>query len=155
MNRNNLSTGLRLIVSLTLFIAVGCGKPYKTAAVSGRVTLDNKPLAKASITFIPMATKENMAPGPTAHALNDDDGRYTLGIDKDTNGAVVHRCRIYITTLYLGAVMPIDNDKDGGPPVLVKRPKDKVPERYNARTELIFDVPAGGTDQANFELKSR
>jgi hypothetical protein len=147
---------LCFIIPLVLAFVSGCGgKPYKVAAVSGRVTLDGKPLAKASITFVPMATKENMGPGPTAHALTDADGRYTLGIDKHTGGAVVHKCRIIITTLFLGSDMPVDNNQDGGPPMLVRRPRDKVPEKYNTRTELVFDVPPGGTDQANFELKSR
>jgi hypothetical protein len=33
-------------------------------------------------------------------------------------------------------------------------PKDKVPQRYNTGTELTFDVPPSGTDQANFDLRS-
>jgi hypothetical protein len=48
---------------------------------------------------------------------------------------------------------PVLEDRDSGP--AVKRPKDKVPEKYNQKTELVYDVPLGGTDEANFDLKSR
>jgi hypothetical protein len=129
----------------------GCGKPYKVAHVSGRVTLDGQPLAKASITFVPQSTRENIAPGPTAAAFTDADGRFTLGISKDTPGSVVHKCRVYITTLVGDSPPP---DQDGGPPTAKKRPKDKVPAKYNTETTLTFEVPPGGTDQANFDLKS-
>ena len=141
----------RLFILLLLAVVCGCNsKPYSVAQVSGRVTLDGKPLPKASITFVPLATKENMGPGPTATAITDADGRYTLTVDKDTVGAVVGRCRIFVTTRFTD---PLPPDQDGGPPVLL--PRDKVPDRYNVRTDLTFDVPSGGTDRADFELKSR
>ena len=97
---------------LLLIVLAGCGaKPYEVARVSGRVTLDGKPLSKASITFVPMATKDNIAPGPTAAAFTDEDGRYTLGIDKDTPGSVVNKCRIFITSLIGdGTVAEQDHD---------------------------------------------
>jgi hypothetical protein len=140
----------RSFTLLLLAALCGCSKPYSVAQVSGRVTLDGKPLPKASITFVPMATKENMAPGPTATAITDADGRYMLTVDKDTPGAVVGRCRIFVTTRFTD---PLPPDQDGGPPV--RLPRDKVPDRYNVRTDLTFDVPPGGTDQADFDLKSR
>jgi hypothetical protein len=120
------------------------------ASVSGRVTLDGKPLPKASITFAPMFSKDNINPGPTAAGMTDAEGRYTLYIDQNNPGAVVGKCRIYITTLLTD---PAFDDRDSGP--AVKRPKDKVPEKYNQKTEIVYDVPTGGTDDANFDLKSR
>ena len=66
------------------------------------------------------------------------------------SGAVVGKCRVYITTLISEST---DADRDVSGPG--KRPRDKVPEKYNQKTELVFDVPTGGTDQANFDLKSR
>jgi hypothetical protein len=143
--RPHVLAGLAAVVLLG-----GCGKPYRVAPVSGQVTLDGRPLPRASITFVPMASKENMNPGPTAAGMTDDDGCYTLIVDKDTPGSVVGMCRIYITTLLSDSAL---DDREGGPPV--KRPKDRVPEKYNQKTELTFDVPAGGTDQANFDLYSR
>jgi|SRR6516164_5488110 hypothetical protein len=142
---------LRLIFGFVVVALLGCNtKPYTVGPVSGRVTLDGNPLPKASVTFVPMATKENLAPGPTATAITNADGRYSLTIDRNTPGGVVGKCRIYITTLLTD---PAIDERDGGPPI--KRPKDKVPDRYNQKTELVFEVPPGGTDQANFELKSQ
>ena len=139
---------------IVLFVLAGCAKPYQVAHVSGRVTLDGKPLTKASITFVPQATKDNVAPGPTAASFTDEDGRYTLGIDRDTPGSVVHKCRIFITTL-IGDGSAAFDPNDDRPGDTRRRPRDKVPEKYNTKTELVFDVPPGGTDQANFDLKSR
>src|SRR5262245_13292269 len=105
---------LRVAVLLALAAAVGCGgKPYKVAPVSGRVTLDGKPLDKALVTFVPMGSKENMAPGPTAAGATDADGRYTLGVDPKTPGSVVGKCRIFITTIQPDA--PADDRDAGGP----------------------------------------
>jgi hypothetical protein len=144
----------RVLVALpVLVVLVGCNsRPYGVAKVSGRVTMDNKPLAKVSITFVPQATKENIAPGPTAAAYTDADGRYTLGIDSETPGAVIGRCRIFITSLIGDGKAQDPNDDRPGPFV---RPRDKVPEKYNMKTTLTFDVPPGGTEQANFDLTSR
>ncbi|MCI0459695.1 MAG: DUF4198 domain-containing protein [Gemmataceae bacterium] len=142
---------LHLFVGLVLVVVFGCSsKPYKVAPVSGRVTLNGKPLPKASVTFVPMATKENQNPGPTAQDVTDADGRFKVAIDPETPGAVVGKCRIYISTLLSD---PDADSRDAGGPI--KNVRDKVPEKYNQKTELVFDVPAAGTDQANFDLKSR
>ena len=141
---------LRFFILLALATVCGCGKPYTVSQVSGRVTLDGKPLPKASVTFAPLATKGNQSPGPTSHGLTDPDGRFTLILDTTTPGSVVGKCRVYITTLQTD---PAADDVDAGG--AVKKVKDRVPEKYNQKTELVFDVPPGGTDQANFDLKSR
>ena len=138
-------------VGLVLAGLLGCnGKPYEVAEVSGRVTLDGNPLPKASVTFVPMASKENLNPGPTAQGNTDANGRFKLHVDPATPGAVVGKSRVYITTLLSD---PVADDRDAGGPV--KRVRDRVPEKYNKKTELVYDVPAGGTAEANFALKSR
>src|SRR5262245_35967083 len=137
------------VLCLALGLAGGCqGKPYNVATVSGTVTLDGKPLPKASVTFVPMATKERENPGPTAQGLTDERGHFQVSVDPQTPGAVVGKCRVYITTLLTD---PADDRDAGGP---VKRVRDRVPARYNQATELTLDVPAAGTDKANFDLKS-
>jgi hypothetical protein len=141
---------LRCFVLPALLVSFGCGQPYKVAQVSGKVSMDGKPLPKALVTFVPMGSKENDAPGPTAWGATDDEGRYSLSITPAKPGAVVGKCRIFITTIHSD---PAVGDRDAGGPV--RRVRDKVPEKYNKKTELVFDVPAGGTDQANFDLRSR
>ena len=121
----------------------------RIARVAGRVTLDGKALPKASVTFVPMASKENPNPGPTAQGITDSDGRYQLSVDVSTPGAVVGKCRIYITTILSD---PAIDDRDAGGPI--RKVRDKVPSKYNMGTELEFNVPPGGTDEANFDLKS-
>jgi len=138
-------------LALIMVFFVGCGpRPMRIAKVGGRVTLDGKPLPKASVTFVPMATKENPNPGQTAQAITDQDGRYQLSVDASTPGAVVGKCRIYISTRLSD---PAIDDRDAGGPIR-SLPRDKVPARYNQATELEFEVPAKGTDQANFDLTS-
>ena len=143
---------LRLFILLALVTLFGCGKPYKVAPVSGKVTLDGKPLPKATVTFVPMATKEDQSPGPTSHGGTDEDGRFplSLSVAPPTPGSVVGKSRVYISTVLSD---PAPDDRDAGGPV--KRVKDKVPEKYNLKTELAFVVPPEGTDKADFDLTSK
>jgi hypothetical protein len=142
---------LRVLIFLFVAVVAGCGpKPIRVARVGGRVTLDGKPLPKASVTFVPMASKENLNPGPTAQGMTDSEGRYQLSVDPSTPGAVVGKCRIYITTRLSD---PAIDDRDAGGPVR-SLPRDKVPQKYNTGTGLEFDVPPAGTTEANFDLTS-
>lgn len=142
------TTSVFLAICLAAFL--GCGPtPPRVAKVSGRVKLDGKALAKASVTFVPMATKGNENPGPTAQGMTNAEGRYELSVDTTTPGAVVGKCRIYITTILSD---PAIDERDAGGPI--RKVRDKVPPRYNLATELEFDVPRAGTDQANFDLTS-
>jgi hypothetical protein len=128
-------------VVLALLLA-GCkGQSYRIAPVSGRVMLDNKPLPKASVQFVPV---DKGLPGSAG--LTDADGRYSLSLTSGSQeeGAVVGKHKVVIL---LGA----QGGSDGGTkPILHKQ----LPQRYNRKTELECDVPADGRDNANFDLKS-
>ena len=139
-----------LLVACCLLPAlVGCSRePYRVAPVSGQVTLNGKPLPNAHVHFAPIGSKDH-DPGPTAQGKTDANGRFTLRLDHPPQpGAVVGKCRVFITTA--------DTDVRGGaqPDAGGKKTKELVPARYNQETTLIFDVPPEGTDQANFPLKS-
>jgi hypothetical protein len=134
---------------LLAVLAVGCsGQPYRLAPVSGKVTLNGKPLARAYVHFAPIGIR-NHNPGPTSQGLTDGEGRFTLTVDQEGRpaGAVVGTSKVYITTAGADAK---DNQPDAG----VKTSKERVPARYNQDTTLTYDVPAGGTDAANFDLKA-
>jgi hypothetical protein len=137
----------RFLLAALVLVALGCGKPYQLVPVSGKVTLDGKPLAGAWVHFAPVATERNSAPGPTSHGQTDAEGRFSLRVSPEEAGAVVGKNRVFITTLKEGTA----DVPDAG----VKVPRDRVPRKYNQETTLVYEVPAAGTDQANFDLTSR
>src|SRR5262249_37850920 len=121
----------RLALLVALLPALGCaGDAYKVAPVSGRATLDGKPLPRAHVHFPPVGTKERIAPGPTSQGQTDEQGRYTLTLDSTRKpGAVVGLHKVYIITVDT-QVTPGDRPDAGAPP---KR-REILPEKYNQDT---------------------
>jgi hypothetical protein len=112
--------------------------------VSGRVTLNGVPLAKASVMFQPVAEPGGLTPGPSSGGFTDEGGRYTLSlIGKDRRGAVVGRHKVRIT------LVSEANPADDRP-----RRMRQLPKQFNRETRLECEVPAGGTDSADFDLKA-
>jgi len=135
---------LILLGGVALALA-GCGSGG-AAPVSGKVTLNGKPLAKATVTFQPTA-KGGMDAGVASTGETNDQGEYTLKVvGTGAPGAIVGEHRVSITALQ----GPAPDPKDDNP----KPREDLVPERYNAKTELKFTVPSGGTKEADFKLTS-
>jgi hypothetical protein len=131
-----------LLLPLACCLQAGCGSS-KIAPVSGRITLNGKPLAKASVTFAPIGGKDKTEPGPSSAAITDADGRYTLRlIGQNGNGATIGKHKVMVA---LQEEVASDDDS----PVKLKQ----LPLKYNGQTTLEFDVPADGTDAANFDLK--
>jgi hypothetical protein len=131
-------------VPLLLISLGGCGSG-RFAPVSGTVTLDGKPLPNASVNFQPAESKDS---GLASAGKTDASGRYNLRVVvNNASGAVVGKHRVSISTL-----KEDDPTKDLPPGTLP--PKDPIPARYNAKSELTFDVPAGGTSKADFTLTS-
>jgi hypothetical protein len=130
------------LLALALSLAAGCGGAG-VAPVSGRVTLNGQPLANVHVSFQPVAAGTDLNPGGGSYAITDADGRFTLRtVEGDRPGAVVGKHRVEIT--------PRNTDDDAD-----RRGKGAaagVPAKYNRNSQLTFDVPRGGTDQANFAL---
>ena len=129
-----------------LLVCAGCGGAgYKVAPVSGRVILDNEPLVGASVSFVPLdGSKENNV-GAGSYGKTDAEGRYTLKlIENDQAGAAVGRHQVSIS-------LAQQSDPSSESSVVV----DKVPDRYRgSETSLSFEVPAGGTNEADFQLQT-
>jgi hypothetical protein len=146
----------KLILAATLLFAVGCSDSNpKRAPVSGTVTMDGKPLPYAWVNFQPMASGDNINPGRTAAGATDAQGRYQLNVDPQNPGAVVAKHRVSISRQYAEDL--VEDPSEGGVPADMPRlgkVKD-IPARYNAKSELTFEVPSGGTDKANFDLHSK
>jgi len=135
----------RLVVVGMVLVAAGCGRS-NVAPVSGRVTLDDKPLARATIVFQPVSEEKN--PGPGSVGKTDDQGQFTLTLmTSNVRGAVLGKHKVSITAYEGGDEIP----SSGSRPVFRKA---LVPLKYNAETELTFEVPPGGSTSADFTLKS-
>ncbi|HMO83764.1 MAG TPA: hypothetical protein PKC18_02470 [Lacipirellulaceae bacterium] len=128
------------IVLMTLICAAGCTAETEIAPVSGTVTLQGAPVPKATVRFMPVpreddpAAVKKMAIGET-----DAEGKYSLTVFRGPEGALVGPHRVLITTRVVD-----DNEK-----IVVR---ESIPPQYNTRSTLEFDVPSGGTSQADFAL---
>lgn len=146
--------------ALACALVAGCGGGPKVVAVSGVVKVDGQPYKNAVVTFQPVATEGNPNPGLGSNAETDDQGRFTLIQADGKAGAVVglHRVRIQTkreagVTFFDPGTGSADSDPSAG-----KKGKaviDPIPiEWYGDVGRKEFTVPAGGTDQANFDITS-
>ena len=125
---------------LLLFLLLpGCGKSgQKVVSVSGRVTLDQRPLANADVTFSPESDSNDSARLESS-GKTDEQGNYSLKIIQDgRNGAVIGTHKVRISLIERGTTIV-----------------NRVPKEYNQATTLTCTVPAEGTKEANFDLKSQ
>jgi hypothetical protein len=124
----------RFPLLLVLVLALGCGG-VKRASVSGTVTLDGQPLPNALVSFQPVGEGQ-VTPGPGSTGRTDDKGKYTLQVSGGGKGAVVgwHKVRISCPV----PEGPGNPDEDRPAPR-----KDRVPDRYNRKSELKFEVKPG------------
>jgi hypothetical protein len=118
------------IGTLLLVLLPGCEKGGpELAPVSGRITLDGKPLDPADILFQPDGSK------PPSFGRTNQDGRYELVYKRGVKGAWVgpHTVRIMVVT-----------EQTHGPQL--------VPPRYNTESELRVEVAPDTENEFNFDL---
>ena len=148
---------------LTILLAVGAASPgcspeaepyaprqYELVPVSGRVTVDGKPLAVAVVTFL--QTDER---GTTSGADTDEDGRYELSYG-GVPGAAAATYKVAVSYKVGKDGMPLDR-KARFSPTLENAPhlaKEQLPLHYSdlGRTVLKATVPPGG-GTFDFDLK--
>jgi hypothetical protein len=135
------------VLGCLLLLLTGCGGPkYQTAPVSGRVTLDGRPMANAHVSFQPTA-QGNPNPGPGSFGVTDADGHFRLQtIQPRQDGAVVgsHVVRIV-------PYRPNEGLKDDD----TVRPRDPSLPPQADDGSLRFAVSPDGTDRADFALTSK
>ena len=130
---------LTIVVGILTLALCGCnsdglGTLYP---VSGKVTLDDKPLEDAQISFMADTEKGNKAPASPFGKCKD--GSYSL-TTKDKSGAPAGWYKVVITTKY-----------PGGP----EKPVE-IPDKYTdaGKTDLSVEVKSGGGDY-DLKLKSK
>ncbi len=120
--------------------AVGCHG--EVVPVSGRVTLEGKPLANAVVTFQPMGKGRAAETTTTGSAgKTDSDGRFVLRlVSPEQYGAAVGEHIVTISTSPGSSNTAPAND-------------DLLPASWRDGSRQ-FRVPAGGTRAANFDIKA-
>jgi hypothetical protein len=138
-----------LFVACAALGLLGCAAPEaQVVPVSGKVTLDGKPLPHAVVTFQPLARGKGHNPGPGSTGKTNAKGEYTLQVvGRPEGGAVSGKHRVSIVAY---EVEPPETTDDANPAL----PRQLLDAKYNSATELTFEVPANGTDAANFRLTS-
>jgi hypothetical protein len=99
--------------------------------VHGRVTLDGKPLARATVVFVPVVR------GKESRGVTNDNGEYILKYIREEQGGTVGKNRVQITKLRTHA-----------------ESSDLVPAKYNRETTLSAEVTFGD-NVFDFALSSK
>ena len=136
----------RIVLAALLLCSFGCGRSngLDRAAVAGKVTLDDTPLAAGSITFCPTGDTKGPAAGGTI-----EDGQYSIAVAK---GPVVGRNRVEIhATRKTGRKVQAPMSDRG---VLTDEIVEAVPARYNSQSTLEMNVKAGD-NALDFTLTTR
>lgn len=130
-------TGVRAVPLLAAcavaLCAAGCGNEVELGTVTGKVTLDGKPLAGANVNFAPET-------GRGSNGKTDGEGRYELTYTIDKQGALVGKHTVRISTRVV--------DQGTGK---VIRP-ELVPAKY-MQTPLTGEVKPG-SNQIDLKLTS-
>ena len=159
-----------LLVGLTLQSA-GCNYTTSEAdyaslglvQISGTVTLDGNPLPNAAVYF------HNRAERIYSYGVTDANGRYSLRFDSKIMGVMPGPKEVEITTAKNPTAPLSDSSSNAGgeggegdeeeskEDIGVSGPAkgaEQVPERYNTKTELKFEV-VGSDDAVDFALVSQ
>jgi hypothetical protein len=126
-----------------LVLTSGCGSSGpETGEVKGIVQLDGEPLTSGIVTFTPQG-------GRSATGFIKSDGTYRLTTYHDGDGALPGKHTVTITPGGTGPQAKPDYESDR--PSAVKSP---IPAKYAnpADSDLEFEVKAGETNHADFEL---
>ncbi|WP_437206338.1 carboxypeptidase-like regulatory domain-containing protein [Planctomicrobium sp. SH664] len=112
----------RLLASVMLLALVGCGRgdAPDVASVEGTVTLDGRPLERATVTFQPEG-------GRPSFGTTDAAGKYRMVYTMDKSGVMLGPNKVYIRTRF---------EDDNGRVVQ----QEFLPAKYHDRSELTANV---------------
>ena len=123
-----------MVASLALTAFTGCDNNGGLSNVTGVVTYNGAPYPNAQVRFVPEGGRPSIG-------LTDANGAYKLHYLREQFGALPGSYKVDITTVYTS-----DSDTAGG-----KTPPEKLPAKYNVKTELVKEVTPGD-NKIDFEL---
>lgn len=146
MKHVQLATTAYCVAFLSAVVS-GCGPSgIKRMAVEGRITVDGAPLKSGSILFIPQGDVR----GPTSGGRVID-GQFRIESERGPT-AGMHRIEIRADDkLPDDLTAPHSYTTHDG----FKPPKNRIPARYNARSNLVVKIRADGKSDVDFELSTK
>lgn len=122
---------------MTVCLLAGCSGGAADAPelgqVSGTITMDGKPLTKASVSFEPQS-------GAPSVGMTDETGHYELVYSKDHQGAVPGQHTVRISKF--------------GEPGSPNDTEDQIPAKFNQNSKETAEVKMGD-NEINFDLNSK
>lgn len=134
-----------IIAAIVLLpLASACNRnPLNLQEATGAVTLDSQPLDNGTIRFIPIGDKGVLGSAEIAA------GKYVIPAEK---GLSPGNYKVQISSADQNSVrvaQPLQMG-DSPPPF-----KERIPEKYNIRSELTVEVKSDGGNVFDFDLSSR
>jgi len=154
---------------MAALLIVGCGPSSGTIApVTGKLTLDGKPMPGVEIIFSPKMVEGNANPGPYSFGTTDDQGNFELKTRYGDEGAVVgwHLVSMQYSDIEAGVMEELRGEladikasgEEGAAEVLAQI--DEVTKKLKGRAiipadaEGEFEVIKGKNNVANFEFEA-
>lgn len=131
-----------LLMGVAALALGGCNAdPRDRQEVTGEVKLNGRPVEEGIILFAPLGSQET---GDGAQIVN---GKYSIPREKGLSPGK-YRVRIYAGDGRSGAgdASP-DSPHAGTPPG-----KERVPPKYNEKSEIIKEVTKGGANKFDFNI---
>lgn len=153
-----------VLVATAILTFVGCGDS-SIAPVSGKVTWDGEPVGGIRLVFSPILLEGETDPGPWSSGLTNSAGEYSLQTRYKDTGAVVGEHSVAFVYDDIGNIdtykeLRREAKQEGDQAGMAAAQKNI--DEFNARQKTRpkssgdytenFTVPAGGTNEANFEL---
>lgn len=134
---------------VSLLTTSGCGgSPGRATgeAVEGTVTLDGNPLDQGRIQFKPEDPKALFAYADIVA------GKYSIS---QALGPQAGKYRVEINSPEGGPIVPSTDPAKAMEQASAPPPKERIPARYNATSELTADIKSGSPNANNFDLSSK
>lgn len=131
-------------LTLLLLAMAGCGPATDRLEISGKITLDGKPLDSGSIRFTSAAGEKLLVSG--AMIVN---GEYDIPREKGLLPGVYH-LEIYSPDHEAPPIMA--RQRPGGPGIQVA--PERIPAEYNVKSEQKIEVTTDGDNYFVFDILS-